>query len=432
MSRKISIKLALVFISILIISSIISFIVSSIVSPSYINEMRDNQREIAETILELNEKTDLTLEEILNAVRPSLYNLQIEDLDSIDLQNDSDMKKLLDGNFIENQSFRLRKNYLIFQVNNSAIRIGVASSQIVPFHMIARLWDSFLLYILIGTLIIIVLVRRVVKPVVNVTNATQEVAKGNFNIELDTNSNDEIGQLTKNFNKMVKELRNIEILRKDFISNVSHEFKTPLASIQGFAKVLLDEKISNDERQEYLCIIIEETSRLSNLSSNLLKLSKIESQGIIEAQDEFYLDEQIRKAILMLAPNWEKKDIEFDIKMEEALYQGNEELMNQVWINIIANAINFSHQGGKIEVVIDEYEFNYLVHIIDYGIGMDEETKKRAFEQFYQGEKSHSNEGSGLGLTLAHKIIEIHGGSITIESVEDVKTIVTVNLLKER
>jgi signal transduction histidine kinase len=430
MTKKISIKLALIFISILLASSVISFVVSAIISPSFINEIRDNQEEVAYIILELKAKTDLSLDEIIDALRPSLYNIQIEDIDIQESLTDEEMISLARGEFIENHTFRLKQNFLIMQVDDSIIRIGVQPSEAVLFHMISRLWDSFLLYIIIGTFIIIVLVRKVVKPIVNVTEATQEVAKGNFDIELEVKNDDEIGQLMKNFNKMVKELRDIEILRKDFVSNVSHELKTPLASIQGFAKVLRDENLSAEEYNEYLEIIINETSRLTNLSSNLLKISKLESQGIIEV-DRFLVDEQIRKAILMLAPVWERKEIEFELDLQDAPITGNEELLNNVWINIISNAIKFSKPKGSIKVKIEEFDYNYLIKISDNGIGMTEETRSRAFEQFFQGEVSHSDVGSGLGLALSQRIIEIHEGTISIESEVSKGTTVIVNLLKE-
>ena len=233
-------------------------------------------------------------------------------------------------------------------------------------------------------------------------------------IQIENHRDDEIGQLTKNFNKMIRELKNIEYLRKDFITNVSHEFKTPLASIQGFAKLLMSESLPDEERKEYAAIILEEASRLTNLSSNILKITKLENQEIVEKRTLFPLDEQIRKSILLLEPAWSKKNIEFDLDLEKSQFSGDEELLQQVWINLLDNAIKFSNESGIISVRLRQNKKNVTVEIADNGIGMNEETKKRLFEKFYQGDKSRG--GRGLGLSLVKRILDLYGGKISVES----------------
>jgi signal transduction histidine kinase len=193
--------------------------------------------------------------------------------------------------------------------------------------------------IIIGTIITAVAGRTILQPIRNFSRATSEVARGNFSVRVPIPKDHEYATLARNFNKMAEELSGIETLRGDFISSVSHEFKTPLASIQGFAKLLQDTSISPQDRQEYTQVIIDETSRLSKLSSNILKLTKLENQTTIGKKKNFSLDEQIRKIILVLEPEWTKKNISLDINLEDIRYVGNEELMAQVWQNVINNAI---------------------------------------------------------------------------------------------
>jgi len=254
------------------------------------------------------------------------------------------------------------------------------------------------------------------KPILKLSSATKEVAKGNFDVQVENNSDDEVGQLTKNFNKMIRELKSIEYLRKDFINSVSHEFKTPIASIQGFAKLLQKGNLSKEEEQEYADIIVEETTRLSKLSSNILRLSSLENQEMLEKKTVFSLDEQIRKIILLLEHKWSNKNIDFDIELDEIQYHGDEELLQQVWINLLDNAIKFSNTNSSIIVRLYRTASAAKLEISDTGIGMSEETMLRIFERFYQGDKAHSYDGNGLGLSLVKRILDLCNGSIHVKS----------------
>ena len=228
---------------------------------------------------------------------------------------------------------------------------------------------TFLISAIMGTIIILIVVRGIVKPIKRLSTASKEVAKGNFDINVQVKSTDEIGQLTADFNLMTKELKNIDFLRKDFVSNVSHEFKTPITSIKGFAKLIREGKLLNDQLIEYSDIIVNESERLSLLSSNLLKLSELDSKAIREQSIAFSLDEQIRKTILMLEVQWSKKEIEFDINIEELTIIGNEHLLKEVWLNLIHNAIKFSHQKGIIKINLYRNGDIVKVEISDDGIG---------------------------------------------------------------
>lgn len=258
--------------------------------------------------------------------------------------------------------------------------------------------------------------RKIVNPIKKITDATKKVASGDFTIELETKRDDEIGELTHNFNKMVKELNSIECLQKDFINNVSHEIKTPISSIQGFAKLLEADDLSKEERKEYAEIIKEESDRLLYLSTNILKLAKLENQERIMNKTKFNIAEQIRRTISVLEPKWKEKNIKFNVSLKEQEFWGEKDLMYQVWMNIIENSIKFSKQDGQIDVKMKTNQDSIIVEIKDYGIGMEEEEAKKIFDRFYQIDKSHTKPGAGLGMTIAKRIVELSDGKIEVKS----------------
>lgn len=258
--------------------------------------------------------------------------------------------------------------------------------------------------------------RKIVNPIKKITDATKKVASGDFTIELETKRDDEIGELTHNFNKMVKELNSIECLQKDFINNVSHEIKTPISSIQGFAKLLEADDLSKEERKEYAEIIKEESDRLLYLSTNILKLAKLENQERIMNKTEFNIAEQIRRTISVLEPKWKEKNIKFNVSLKEQEFLGEKDLMYQVWMNIIENSIKFSKQDGQIDVKMKTNQDSIIVEIKDYGIGIEEEEAKKIFDRFYQVDKSHTKPGAGLGMTIAKRIVELSEGKIEVKS----------------
>lgn len=227
---------------------------------------------------------------------------------------------------------------------------------------------------------------------------------------------------------MVEELNGIEMFREDFINSFSHEFKTPIVSIQGFAKQLKKDGLSEDKKREYIDIIISESKRLTNLSSNILLLNKFENQQFITDTADFYLDEQIRSCILLLEKQWSKKNIEFDIELEPVLYNGNQEMLSQVWVNILNNSIKFSPQNTTITVRTSVKDNKIRIDICDCGEGMDENTINHIFERFYQGDSAHASEGNGLGLPVVKRIVELCGGTIRVESQKGRGTVFSVFL----
>ena len=274
--------------------------------------------------------------------------------------------------------------------------------------------------IIIGTILSTSTIKLWLGRITKISNGMREIAKGNFKTRVEVKDSEEtiseLGDLERSFNQMATDLDGIEMFRNDFINNFSHEFKTPIVSIRGFARQLQSGRLTEEQKKEYIDIIVEESERLSTMSQNVLLLTKLENQSIVSEKTEFLLDEQIRHCILLLEKSWSEKNIEFDIDMDETEYVFNEEMMSHVWINLISNAIKFTSNGGKIKCTLKKADGNTVATIEDNGIGMDETTKVRIFEKFYQGDTSHTTHGNGIGLNIVKCIVKLAGGNIDVES----------------
>jgi signal transduction histidine kinase len=306
--------------------------------------------------------------------------------------------------------------YLITKIDGHWVMIQPVFNSAIFEHIGKSLRTALLLSMLITIALVLVVLKQIVKPMKRLTEATKQVAVGNFDVQVKQTTHDEVGILVMNFNKMTQELKNNEYLKKDFVSSVSHEFKTPIASISGFAKIIQSNDIDDGTRREYVQIIIDETDRLSKLSSNLLRLSSLENQAIIEKMHRFSLDEQIRRVILLLEQSWSKKDLELDLDLEALDFQGDEEMLQQVWINLIDNAIKFSESGGLLSIKVYSADRSAIVEIRDSGKGMDARTVARIFEKFYQGDVAHKTDGNGLGLSIVKRIVDLYDGEIACSS----------------
>ena len=282
--------------------------------------------------------------------------------------------------------------------------------------------------ILIGVVVSACSSRAVLKNVIEFIEATDKLSRGDFSARLNIRKPPEFRILSKNFNTMAEELGSIEVLRTDFINNFSHEFKTPIISIKGFAEILKDDDLSKEERNEYLDIIIEESKRLTSLATNVLNLSKIETQAILKEKQMFNIGEQIRQSILLLDSKFQSKNISLDINIEDCNIYANKEMLNQVWLNLLDNAIKFNNENGLVSVNMKKKEKEILITIIDSGIGISKEVVSKIFDKFYQEDTSHSTKGNGLGLTIVKKIIELHGGTIECESIVSKGTKFTIIL----
>ena len=239
---------------------------------------------------------------------------------------------------------------------------------------------------------------------------------------------EELESTIENFNRMVRELNSVEIMRNDFIADVSHEFKTPLSAISGYATFLQDPELSEEEKKEYIKKIFFNIEKLNDLTANILHLSKLEHQQFMEEPASYRLDEQIREAIVFLEPKWSKKKIEFELELPQILYCGYRTLLFQVWTNMIGNAIKYTEAGGNIAVYLKQQDGGVQVIISDNGMGMTEETQKHIFDKFYQGDTARRSEGNGLGLALCKEIIKRCNGEIHVESTPGVGSVFIVTL----
>ncbi|WP_410769013.1 sensor histidine kinase [Fontibacillus sp. BL9] len=284
---------------------------------------------------------------------------------------------------------------------------------------------------IIGTTISAFTSRRMVKTIRMFIEATDRLAGGDFSIRLELKGPPEFKILSENFNRMAEELGGIEILRTDFVNNFSHEFKTPIVSIKGFAEVLKYDDLSKEERDEYLDIVIEESARLASLASNVLELSKIEAQTILTNKGRFNVGEQIRQCVLLLAAKMEKKNLSLNVNVQDYEISGNKELLNQVWLNLLDNAIKFTPDGGEIEVGMKKKEDKLMILFRDSGSGIDPDALPRIFDKFYQQDTSHATAGNGLGLAIVNQIIHLHDGTITCDSTLSQGTSFTISLPTE-
>lgn len=275
---------------------------------------------------------------------------------------------------------------------------------------------TFLFTGLLGTIAIILAVRSIVKPIKRISKMSKEVANGNFEHQVEVEGSDEIAQLGHDFNQMVLGLKSMDELHKNFAANVSHEFKTPITSIQGFAKLIRDGDLPKDQIREYSDIIVEESGRLSHLSSSLLRLSELDSHAIPGEKTTYSLDEQIRKTILILEPLWIHREIAFDLMLDPVRIHGDGQLLQEVWMNLIQNAIKFSGQGDEIRIRLSRSRGEAVVSIRDRGIGIPPADQPHIFERFFKGDRSRSQEGSGLGLVIVRQIVEQAGGTVTFTS----------------
>ena len=280
----------------------------------------------------------------------------------------------------------------------------------------------------LGTVLIVLASITVARPIKRISNASKRVAEGDFSVQLEPHGSGEIRELTENFNSMIRGLSANEYLHKEFVSNISHEFNTPITSLKGYAKLLKRDDLTSEQRAEYADIVIAESDRLSRLSADLLKLSELENKGLSPERKEFSLDEQIRSAVILLQQSWEEKSLDLDIDLEEVSFAGDESLLYQLWVNLISNAVRYTENGGEIKVLLSKSEAAVTVSVSDNGMGMTDEEMENVFRRFYKADKSRSSRGTGLGLAIAKKIAELHGGDIAVSGAVGVGSTFTVTL----
>lgn len=271
--------------------------------------------------------------------------------------------------------------------------------------------------IVFGVAIAAILNHAFIKPLTDLAAAMRRVADGNFDTQLECKSTiSDIKEVYASFNLMVKALGETETLQTDFVSNVSHEFKTPINAIEGYASLLQDSELPREQQAKYVSKIIFNTRRLSDLVGNILLLSKVNNDSIRPKANTYRLDEQIRQSIFALERKWTEKSIDLDIEMDEVEYCGYEGFMMHVWTNLIDNAIKFDSYGGSIRLRLKKDGERVRFTVSDTGPGIAPEEQTRIFTKFYQVDSSHKEEGNGLGLALVKRIVTSSGGSISVES----------------
>lgn len=255
-------------------------------------------------------------------------------------------------------------------------------------------------------------------PINKLVNAMNRLATGDYNVRLEFKgpfyNNSTFREISGSFNRMAEELENTELLRSDFINNFSHEFKTPIVSITGFAKLLRRANLSDEERAQYLGVIESESLRLSQMATNVLNLTKVENQSILGDTNTYNLSEQLRSSLLVLEPKWTAKNIEIAPDFAEHDIEAAEELLKEVWINLIDNAIKFSPEGGAVSIGIKESESSIAVSVSNLGEAIPEDKRERIFGKFYQADESHSGQGNGVGLAIVKRVVELHGGDVRV------------------
>lgn len=285
-----------------------------------------------------------------------------------------------------------------------------------------------LIVLIVGSLLILIASRYLVNPLKKLTLATERLARGNFNVHVSVKQKDELGQLAQSFNHMAGELKQLEQMRQDFVSNVSHEIQSPLTSIRGFSKALRGSEIDEAERGRYLEIIERESERLSRLSDNLLKLASLESEHHPFHPTTFDLDEQLRRVVVFYEPQWSSKQLELDLELPRVKVTADADQLSQVWMNLLGNAIKFTPSRGKIHIQLEPLNDRIRIRIQDSGMGIAASDQERIFERFYKADTSRHREtdGSGLGLAIVRKIVELHHGTIELQSEIDIGTLFIV------
>ncbi len=285
-----------------------------------------------------------------------------------------------------------------------------------------------------GSIMFLVLADIIVKPISRLTKATNELSKGNYRVRVNYNGNDEIANLNRSFNQMAQKLAKTEEIRQQFISDVSHEFQTPLTAIQGFATILKNEKLEDEQRKKYADIIIFHSKRLSTLSKSMLQLTLLENEDLKLNKTEYSLIEQLIRIINTQDPLAIKKyiEIEFNRPKNDILIEADEARMEQVWTNLLNNAIKYTNEHGVVTIDVKKSSKEIEVSISDTGIGMSKEAISHIFERFYRTDKSRNIEGNGLGLSIVKRIIDLHSGTIDVISQEDAGSVFIVKLPIDR
>lgn len=315
---------------------------------------------------------------------------------------------------------------LLFLMRNEIIKPG-------PNNHVIVIGTFTLFSIITGTGVAGLVGRRILAPIRQLSSNMNQVAKGDFSLRVNEKQPiQEVQQLFDHFNTMVAELDSMETLRNDFVASVSHEFKTPLATIQGYVQLLQTNDLTGAEIKDYQGRILEGTTQLATLTNNILRLTKLETTTTPLVKTQFRLDEQIREVLLFLRPQWEPKNIQWELTLPREEFYGNEELLYQVWLNLIDNSIKYSQQDAVVAISLVSSADFLEISFQDWGRGIPEKEQKRVFDKFYQGDTSRKSAGNGLGLSLVREIVDAHEGNVAVTSTEAEGTCFFVRLPLEK
>lgn len=410
----------------------------------YINDRMRGDFEIVGVFIERfnaslpDEKDHLTIDEIESLFKDFLGNEY-----TVEVYNSySEMVNSLKSLFNEEDLAQIMTEHIVLFKNGWFDNIGVAriedcfvmlktsqtgSSDIkqIWFNVI---WTTGFFTIFVALIINSLTIKTVIKPIKAVSDAMQQVTRGNFDIQLEVVGNDEISVLQRNFNTMTDGLKQNEEMSKNFASIVSHEYKTPIAAITGYAQLLYNGGLEEEEEKQYIKTILEQSKRLSNLSVNMLQLARLDSNTVGMSKEMFSLDEQIRNVIVNMENLWEQKNIEMDINLDKAQVYCNSQMLYHVWENLLSNAIKFTLENGKITVTCQVSDNYTVVKVADTGCGISPENIPHIFERFYKSDSEVNADGNGLGLAITQKIIQLSGGKVSVESEAGKGSLFTVTL----
>jgi signal transduction histidine kinase len=448
MIRTLYVRLVITFIGIVLISLVISFFIATLLYRQEV-ERQINQALVQqgkEIIALYQQNPSKNIDSYLKSISRFNYNIWLftdTGKETYFSPNQKERKPFTreDVHHVIKGGIYLEKNKgrplqivgLPFQINNLHYALFLTFRGTQFTEKLDQIVNTILIItFIIGSVLILVASRYLVRPLQAMTSATKKLAQGDFDIHVDVKKKDELGILADNFNMMARELSELEQMRKDFVSNVSHEIQSPLTSIRGYSEMLKDEAISTKERNAFLAIIQQETERLSRLSENLLKLASLESNHHPFHPESYRLDEQLRRLIAFLEPQWSKKQLKIDISLEKINIVADQDQLSQVWVNLLSNSIKFTSDHGSIQIQLTDDEQQIIVRITDTGIGISKEAKQHIFDRFYTEDlaRNQLKSGNGLGLSIAKKIVELHDGEITVDSEIGKSTTFTVILPK--
>ena len=412
-----------------IISCVITFIFAYCLTHlSVRNELTMQQQAVAVYLLEMDKRTDMSFEDMVYITSQANIIITVVEPDSPDMP-EAVQEALITRSIHTHLDDLADMPATYVQMSDRLVRIDVDAGVSLYFVAFFRVTTTALSYLAVVVLMVTLISFRISAPVHQLTLANARVQDGDFDVRLPDDMPGEMGDVMRSFNAMTESLGQTAYLQKDFISSISHEFKTPIASIRGFAQLLQMPGISDEQRQEYISLIAQESDRLSRLSETLLRLTALEQQTAPAAISHFSVTEQLRQVILRMEPTWSARGISWQPELDdEVLIHSDEALLNHVWINLIQNALKFSPDGASIYVTASVRGGRAIVSIRDEGCGMDEDTLKRIFDRFYQADRSRGQEGVGLGLCLVKRILDMLGGQVNVDSTPGVGSTFTVIL----